>query len=156
MSQEGRYLLVTNDSTLTSQQMLALYRDKDGVEKCFTVCKQDLNISPIYLHKDDRIKAMLLIHMLALLTYSILERQMRNQGLQLTTRRLIEQLETLSIIETHCWDGSILMRAMPLTAEQRQLVSTMDAILQTPFTRVVDWACIDSPSPVPLLLSSTS
>ena len=140
---DGRYLLVTNDPDLTPKQMLTVYRQKDGVEKRFTVAKQDLEVSPIYLHEDDRIKAMLLINMLALLAYSILEHQMRRHGLQMTTRRLIEQLSELSIIETHCWDGSVTIRPTPITPEQMQLVRMMETILQTPFTRVAELARID-------------
>lgn len=152
MQQDGRYLLVTNDPHLTPKQMLTVYRQKDGVEKRFTVTKQDLKVSPIYLHKDDRIKAMLLINMLALLTYSILERQMRQHGLQMTTRRLIERLGEISIIETHCWDASVTMRPTPLTPDQMQLVRMMETILQTPFTRVTELARIEGPLSPPLLL----
>ena len=82
--------------------MLTLYRQKDGVEKRFTVSKSDLKVSPIYLHKDERIEAMLLINMLALLAYSLLERQVRQGGLQMATRRIIEKLESLDVIETFC------------------------------------------------------
>jgi hypothetical protein len=78
--------------------MLALYRQKDGVEKRFTVSKSDLKVSPIYLHKDQRIEAMLLINMLALLVYSLLERQVRQGGLPMTTRRIIQKLENLDVI----------------------------------------------------------
>ncbi len=156
MRQDGRYLLVTNDPHLTPKQMLTVYRQKDGVEKRFTVTKQDLKVSPIYLHKDDRIKAMLLINMLALLTYSILERQMRQHGLQMTTRRLIEQWGELSIIETHCWDGSVTMRPTPITPEQMQLVRMMEAILRTPFARVAELTRIDGSSLRPPLLPSPS
>lgn len=155
MSQDGRYLLVTNDPTLTPQQMLSLYRDKDRVEKRFTVCKQDIDICPIYLHQDDRIKAMLLLNMLALLTYSILERQMQAQGLHLTTRRLIAQLEELSIIETHCRDGSILIRPSHLTEEQQQMLSVIQTAIQTPLTRILEWGRVPAPASVPLLLPFT-
>jgi hypothetical protein len=40
---------------------------------------------------------MLLMHMLALLTYNLLERQARQHGLALTTRRIIAVLESLTI-----------------------------------------------------------
>jgi len=155
MSQDGRYLLVTNDPTLTPQQMLALYRRKDGVEKRIAVCKQDITISPIYLHQDNRIQAMLLLQTLALLTYSILERQMQAHGLQQTTRQLITQLEELSLIETQCWDGSILFRLSPLTAEQRQTIAVIQTVMQAPFSHSPQWGCIAAPEPVPLLPHST-
>jgi transposase len=126
---DGRYLLVTNDWSLSPQRMLALYRQKDGVEKRFTVSKSDLKVSPIYLHKDERIEAMLLINMLALLAYSLLERQARQSGLQMTTRRIIQQLESLDVIETRCWDGSHLCRLVPVDQEQAALLAALRQIL---------------------------
>lgn len=129
MRHDGRYLLATNDATLTPSQMLALYRDKDASEKSFTVCKQDLCVSPLYLHTDERIEAMLLMHMLALLTYNVLERQARRHGLALTTRRIIAALESLTIIETHCWDGSVLVRLAPMCGEQSRLLQVLAEIV---------------------------
>jgi hypothetical protein len=125
MQRDGRYLLVTNDWSLSPQRMLALYRQKDGVEKRFTVSKSDLKVSPIYLHKDERIEAMLLINMLALLVYSLLERQARQRGLQMTTRRIIQKLESLDVIETRCWDGSRLFRLVPVDEEQAALLEIL-------------------------------
>jgi hypothetical protein len=55
--------------------------------------------------------------MIALLAYGLLERQARQQGLQLTTRQLIKRLERVTLIETHCRDGSCLRRLTPLTPE---------------------------------------
>jgi len=129
MQRDGRYLLVTNDRSLSPQRMLALYRQKDGVEKRFTVSKSDLPVSPIYLHKDERIEAMLLINMLALLAYSLLERQVRRGGLQMTTRRIIEKLESLDVIETLCRDGSCLHRLVPVDEEQAALLEILAHIL---------------------------
>jgi len=133
---EGRYLLVTNDWSLSHQQMFQRYRQKDGVEKRFTVCKSDLKVSPVYLHQDARIASMLLLNMLALLAYSLLERQVRQAGLPLTTRQLIKRLETLTLIETQCRDGSSLRRLTPVEPEVAailQLVaSVLDDLLATP------------------------
>ncbi len=111
---DGRYLLVTNEWTLSHQEMFQLYRDKDGGEKRFHISKSDLKVSPVYLHHDKRIASMLLLNMLALLAYSLLERQIRQQGLQMTTRQLIKRLENLVVIETHCHDGSCLRRLSPV------------------------------------------
>lgn len=129
MQRDGRYLLVTNDGSLSPQRMLALYRQKDSVEKRFTVAKSDLQVSPVYLHKDERIQAMLLIHMLALLVYSLLERQVRQEGLPLTTRRILQHLESLEVIETVCWDGSHLYRPVSATPEQLALLHVLAHVL---------------------------
>jgi transposase len=129
MTRDGRYLLVTNDWSLSPKRMLALYREKDGVEKRFTVTKSDLKVSPIYLHRDDRIQAMLLLNMLALLAYSLLERQARQGGLQMTTRRIIQKLESLDVVETQCWDGSHLLRLVPIDEEQVALLQILACLL---------------------------
>lgn len=129
MQHDGRYLLVTNDWQLAPARMLALYRSKDGLEKRFEVAKQDLHVRPLYVHSDQRIQAMLLLNMLALLAYSLLERQARRRGLALTTRRIIEQLENLTIIETQCWDGSLVRRLTPVDAEQAELLAALAQLL---------------------------
>ena len=58
---DGRYLLVTNDWNLAHHEMFRLYRAKDGVEPCFHICKDDLTISPLYLHQDQRIASMIFV-----------------------------------------------------------------------------------------------
>jgi hypothetical protein len=129
MERDGRYLIVTNDPSLSYQRMFDLYRAKDGVEKDFRISKSQLKVSPLFLHKDERIQAMLLINMLALLAYTILERQARQSGLALTTRRIIEQLDSLCVIETDCWDGSRLFRLTPVSQEQANLIKALCHIL---------------------------
>jgi len=132
---DGRYLVVTNDWSLSLQEMFRLYRAKDGVEKCFQITKNDLKVSPIFLHKDKRIASMLFINMVALLAYTLLQRQIREQGLQMTTRKLIQRLDQLTVIETRCWDGSSLRRLTPIDPELAailQLVAAaLDELIQT-------------------------
>jgi transposase len=129
MQHDGRYLLVTNDWHLAPRRILELYRSKDALEKRFKVAKQNLRIRPLYVHSDARIRALLLVNMLALLAYSLLERQVQRAGLHVTTRRIIEQLEGVTVIETHCHDGSILRRLTPLTTEQDALLTILAALL---------------------------
>lgn len=130
MEQDGRYLLVTNDGSLAPKQMLKLYRQKDGVEKRFEVSKQVLQVAPVYLHKDARIEGMMLINMLALLTYSLLERDVRQHSLHLTANRVIEKLSILDVIETQCWDGSSLYRLTPLDAEQLMILEVLGQVIE--------------------------
>jgi transposase len=125
MHQDGRYLMATNDPTLTYQRMFELYRAKDGVEKDFRICKSQLKVSPLYLHKDQRIQSMLMLNMLALLAYTILERQAHQSGLALTTRRIIEQLDSLTVIETRCVDGSFCYRLTPVSQQQADLIEAL-------------------------------
>lgn len=128
---DGRYLLVTNDWSLSHAELFQLYREKDGGEKRFLISKSDLKVSPIFLHKDHRIAAMLLLNMIALLAYSLLERQLRQQGLQLTTRQLIRRLQDLTVIETRFIDGSLMRRLTPVSPDCLAILTLVMAALET-------------------------
>jgi hypothetical protein len=64
-----------------------------------------------------------------LLTYSLLERQARQNGWQMTTRRIIAKLDNLDVIETLCWDGSLLYRIVPVDGEQAALLEILTQVL---------------------------
>jgi transposase len=128
---DGRYLLVTNNWSLSHAELFQLYREKDGGEKRFLISKSDLKVSPIFLHKDQRIAAMLLLNMLALLAYSLLERQLRQQGLQITTRQLIRRLQNLTVIETRFIDGSCMRRLTPVSSDYLAILTLVMAALET-------------------------
>jgi transposase len=151
---DGRYLLVTNNWYLSHAELFQLYRDKDGGEKRFLISKSDLQVSPVFLHKDERIAAMLLLNMIALLAYSLLERQLRQQGLPLTTRQLIRQLQDLALIETRFIDGSCMRRLTPLDPACLTILPLVLAALES----LIEQAVPAQPnaalpgSPTPLLL----
>jgi len=101
----------------------------------------------------ERITGMLLIHMLALLAYSLLERQVRRNGLQMTTRRIIETLESLEVIGSVCWDGSRLYRTAPVNEGQVHLLGVLAQVLAN--LRCPRWPLLQLPAGehVPLPLS---
>ncbi|MEA3457587.1 MAG: IS1634 family transposase [Candidatus Thermoplasmatota archaeon] len=134
---DGRYLLVTNNRNLSHKEIFQLYRDKDGGEKRFFISKNDLAVTPIYLHKDKRIASMMMLNMIALLAYSLLERQMREQGLNLTTRKLLERLRNLTVIETHYLDDSVTRHLTPLTPEIQTILPLVAEALETLMEDVV-------------------
>lgn len=122
---KGRYLLVTNHPDLSAVEMLETYKDKDKVEKRFRVAKGVLRVRPIYLHKDERISAMLMVNMIALLIYSLAERRCRRNGLHITTRQMLYAFDSLYVIESGFVDGSRLYQCMPLTPHQQEILWRM-------------------------------
>jgi transposase len=122
---KGRYLLVTDHPGLSAVAMLETYKDKDKVEKRFRVAKGVLRVRPIYLHKDERIAALLLVNLIALLVYSLLERRCRRQGLKITGRQMLYEFGPLHVIETRFKDGSVLYCSMPLTPAQRLILQRL-------------------------------
>lgn len=120
---KGRYLLVTDHPELSAVEMLETYKDEDKVEKRFRVAKGVLCVRPIYLHEDERIAAMLLVNMIALLIYSLAERRCRRNGLHITGRQMLCAFGPLHVIENR--DGSVLYKSIPLTPHQREILWRM-------------------------------
>ena len=69
---DGRYAPVTN-SPLSADEMLTAFKHQSSVEGRFRVLKDDVSIRPIHLRRDNRIQALVLLTMIALVVYSVLE-----------------------------------------------------------------------------------
>lgn len=128
---DGRYLLVTNDDSLSPSDMFRLYREKDGVETCFHVLKSDLKVSPLFLHKDERISSMIFINMVALLAYNMLQHQVQQHGLLITTRQIIAKLDNLVVVETLYLDGSCSRRMTDVEPELLYMLAFISVALNS-------------------------
>jgi transposase len=74
---DGVFPLVTNDKTLSELEMLLAYKSQPSLEKRFSHLKTDFEVAPVYLKETSRIQALLCVYFLALLTESLLERELR-------------------------------------------------------------------------------
>ena len=74
---DGVFPLVTNDNTLSELEMLLAYKSQPSLEKRFSQLKTDFEVAPVYLKETSRIQALLCVYFLALLTESLLERELR-------------------------------------------------------------------------------
>lgn len=122
---DGKFLLVTNDTTLSGAEMVARYGEKDKVEKGFRTLKGPIRMRPIFLHKEERIEALMFVNMLALLVYSVLEMKCRRQGLQVTGEKVLKGFAYLAAVYTRFRDGSIQFRVEELNPFQRDVVQVL-------------------------------
>lgn len=71
-SLDGRYLLITN-TELSPDEVFRAYKRQHVVESNFRTFKSGLQVQPIYLASERRIRGLVLMVILALLVYSLLE-----------------------------------------------------------------------------------
>jgi len=101
-SLDGRYLLITN-TTVTADEVFAAYKRQHVVESNFRTFKSGLQVQPIYLANEQRIRGLVLMAILALLIYSLLElisvrRQVPSEHYhKLTARAILRQAGTLAM-----------------------------------------------------------
>jgi len=74
---DGVFPLITNDASLLELEMLLAYKNQPSLEKRFSHLKTDFEVAPVYLKEVSRIQALLCVYFLALLTESLLERELR-------------------------------------------------------------------------------
>jgi transposase len=127
---DGRYCLVSNDRTLSADELFAAYKRQHLVEGRFADFKGPLAVRPVFLHSNRRVTALVGIISLALLLYGLVERTVR-RGLQAlhaderqllekrigraTGRKIFDQLRTLTAIRVR--DGPLRL-AQPRPAQQ--------------------------------------
>jgi len=79
---DGLYALATNlpdppEHTLTTLDVLDIYKDQWIVEQRHRDLKQTLHVRPVFLHNDDRIHALIAVVGIALLVYGLIEADLR-------------------------------------------------------------------------------
>lgn len=84
---------------------------------------------------------MLLVNLIALLVYSLLERQAEQHGLCLTARQILERLSTLQVQLIEAWDCSRTLSCIDLAEGQTLLLLTILKMLdEKPRTPLAtDW-----------------
>jgi transposase len=74
---DGIFPLVTNETAQTELDLLLAYKGQPSLEKRFSHMKTDFEVAPVYLKEASRIQALLCVYFFALLTESLLERELR-------------------------------------------------------------------------------
>jgi transposase len=136
---DGVFPLITNDRRMSVEEVLRAYKRQPVIEKRFSQFKSDFHVAPVYLKEISRIESLLCIYFLALLTQTLIERELRGamataelESLPLypesrpcrrpTTRRVIDVLEPLSRHRLTMPDGSMQDLYTDPTPIQHQLV----------------------------------
>jgi transposase len=87
---DGCYLLRSNLTDVDAATLWKRYIQLTDAEWAFRITKDELEIRPIWHHKEDRVKAHILVCFLAYVLWKTLAGWMRNAGLGDAPRRVIE------------------------------------------------------------------
>jgi transposase len=74
---DGTFPLVTNEASVSAVDLLLAYKQQPMIEKRFSQLKTDFVVAPVFLKEVSRIQALLCVYFLALLSESLLERELR-------------------------------------------------------------------------------
>jgi transposase len=94
---EGAYLLRTNLTGESEQELWHMYMQLNDAEAAFRTLKQDLSIRPVFHQTQRRVEAHVLVCFIAYTMYRTLDRLARDHGLGMTARKV---LSTVSMIKS--------------------------------------------------------
>lgn len=74
---DGLYPLITNNHSLAAADIVKMYKRQSYLEKRMYTKKTILEVAPVFLKKEKRIEAVLLLYFFALMVVSLIERNIR-------------------------------------------------------------------------------
>jgi len=122
---DGRYVLGTNDPTLTAAEQLAASKQRDVPEKRYATVKGPLAIRPVYLHKEERIVSLVFCTLIALLLFALLEWVARRGGVHQSGTILLERFSEARLLVLGFADGSRLRRVLGLDPPEAELLRAL-------------------------------
>jgi transposase len=93
---EGTYILRSNIHDWTDEQLWKTYIQLSEAEAAFRIQKSDLCVRPIWHHKQDRIKAHILICFLAYVLWKTLQQWQSRAGLGDSPRTILTELSRIN------------------------------------------------------------
>ena len=125
---EGKYLIATSETTLSVVEVVSIYKELSDVEKGFRHLKDVLAVRPIYHQVEDRVKAHIFVAALALLVQRLLDRRLKQAGIDFSPERAIQALSTVRLVSLRledeaerrgvsggCPDARRVLKALKLT-----------------------------------------
>ena len=110
---DGKWLLRTNDDTLTSDDLAAAYKQLVAVERGWRDIKGALKLRPVYHYREDRIRAHIQLCWLALLLIRVAETATGD-----TWRNIRHELERMHLVTLATADGRVAQRSVATPGQQ--------------------------------------
>jgi hypothetical protein len=121
---DGKYILVTS-LTSSMDEALRDYKGMNKMDRRMSFLKGPLKIRPVFLQRDDRIKALVLVNILALMVYSLLEWVASRRGVDGTGRYLLSWFRYFSLVKIEFGDGERVVLLESLKEEQRGVLEKL-------------------------------
>lgn len=96
---EGCYLLRTNVTDWSAEDLWQAYIQLTEAEAAFRIHKSDLRIRPVWHQKEDRVLAHIFVCFLAYVLWKTLQQMAKAGGLGDEPRRIFDELEQISLVD---------------------------------------------------------
>lgn len=91
---DGFYAVCTNLNDMSVDEIIRINKKRWEIEECFRIMKTEFKARPVYLQREDRIKAHFLTCFISLFTYRILEKKL---GEKYTCEEIVNTLREMNM-----------------------------------------------------------
>ncbi len=91
---DGFYAVCTNLDDMSVDEIIKINRKRWEIEECFRIMKTEFKARPVYLHREDRIKAHFLTCFISLFVYRVLEKKL---GEKYTVDEIVNTLRDMNM-----------------------------------------------------------
>jgi hypothetical protein len=117
---DGKFLLRTSDESLTTADIAVAYKGLYEAERGWRDLKSTVDLRPVYHRRDDRIRAHVQLHWLALLVLRVAETTVGD-----TWRNIRDELERMHLITLVTSEGRVAQRSQ-LTSGHRAILAALE------------------------------
>lgn len=104
---DGYYGIAYSNDSMTPKEVLDSYHHLWKIEESFRISKTILETRPCFHWKESRIRGHFLLCFIALVQHRLLELELLNHGIKLTTDQIIDALREASVQQIKLTDGII-------------------------------------------------
>jgi transposase len=98
-SLEGKYLIQTEEQSLSALEAVAVHKELSEVERAFARLKDVIEMRPIFHQKASRVQAHVFAASLAFLLDRAMEKKLKSAGLDVSSREAWQVLKTVRVVE---------------------------------------------------------
>lgn len=117
---DGKFLLRTSDESLTAADIASGYKGLYEAERGWRDLKSTIDLRPVYHRREDRIRAHVQLHWLALLLLRVAEISVGD-----TWRNIRDELERMHLVTLATSEGHVAQRS-ELTPGQRSILQALE------------------------------
>jgi len=121
---EGKYLIQTDQAEVTPEEGVSHYKDLNEVERGFRSLKDPLGMRPIWHHADRRVKSHIFVAALSFLIERMLERALRDAGVNLSAQAALESLKTIRHVRFRV-DGQLRSGTTPGSSRAQRVLKAL-------------------------------
>jgi transposase len=117
---DGIFLMVTTDTSLSTNEMIAEYRVRDCIEKVIRTMKSVLDIRPINVRQNEQVRGHVFICALAYQLRAVAQQFLKRGNVDMSVDEALDTLKRLKVVDIRVGKDDTQVRRMVMTPTEEQ------------------------------------